>query len=73
MKAVNQCIGRVIRHRGDWAAILLLDVRWTAGTTLLVHLDLKPLGLTSQCRSPALYLTGIWLEIYHVIVFLNLG
>lgn len=31
MKAVNQCIGRVIRYRGDWAAILLVDVRWTAG------------------------------------------
>lgn len=31
MKAVNQCIGRVIRHRGDWAAILLADQRWTAG------------------------------------------
>ncbi|BDA42655.1 ATP-dependent DNA helicase DDX11 [Coccomyxa sp. Obi] len=31
MKAVNQCIGRVIRHRGDWAAVVLADVRWTAG------------------------------------------
>ncbi len=31
MKAVNQCIGRVIRHRDDWAAIVLADVRWTAG------------------------------------------
>ena len=30
MKAVNQCIGRVIRHRGDWAAILLVDQRWTS-------------------------------------------
>ena len=30
MKAVNQCIGRVIRHGGDWAAILLVDQRWTA-------------------------------------------
>lgn len=36
MKAVNQCIGRVIRHRGDWAAIVLADARWTAGEFFLV-------------------------------------
>ena len=23
MKAVNQCVGRVIRHRGDFAAVVL--------------------------------------------------
>lgn len=28
MKGVNQCVGRVIRHRGDWAAVLLVDARW---------------------------------------------
>lgn len=31
MKAVNQCVGRVIRHAGDYAAIVLVDVRWAAG------------------------------------------
>lgn len=30
MNAVNQCIGRVIRHANDWAAILLADARWAA-------------------------------------------
>lgn len=35
MKAVNQCIGRVIRHRGDWAAVVLADVRWTAGESFV--------------------------------------
>jgi Helicase C-terminal domain len=29
MKAVNQCVGRVIRHRSDWAAIVLADCRYT--------------------------------------------
>jgi chromosome transmission fidelity protein 1 len=27
-KAVNQAVGRVIRHRGDYAAIVLADQRW---------------------------------------------
>ncbi|KIY49612.1 DNA repair helicase [Fistulina hepatica ATCC 64428] len=30
MNAVNQSIGRAIRHRGDWAALILLDRRYAA-------------------------------------------
>ena len=33
MKAVNQCVGRVIRHRNDYAAIVLADARWCTGNT----------------------------------------
>ncbi|KAI0703917.1 DNA repair helicase [Earliella scabrosa] len=30
MNAVNQSIGRAIRHRGDWAALVLVDGRYAA-------------------------------------------
>lgn len=33
MKAVNQCVGRVIRHRNDYAAIVLADARWCSGNS----------------------------------------
>ena len=28
MRSVNQAIGRAVRHKGDWSAILLFDARY---------------------------------------------
>lgn len=30
MKSVNQCIGRSIRHKGDYACIIMLDERYNS-------------------------------------------
>ncbi|KAL1752428.1 helicase C-terminal domain-containing protein [Schizophyllum commune] len=34
MNAVNQSIGRAIRHQGDWAALVLLDRRYANNTAI---------------------------------------
>ena len=31
LRAVNQAIGRAVRHQGDWACIVLVDERWEGG------------------------------------------
>ena len=45
MKAVNQCIGRVIRHKDDHAAIVLADARWCTGNANVApESGQKPVG-----------------------------
>ena len=58
VQAVNQCVGRVIRHKGDWAAIILVDERWNAPQGDL-NLHARPpqhtcMGLLVSCQEQLL-------------------
>ncbi len=49
MKAVNQSVGRAIRHTGDYAAILLADGRYADAR----HWNALPAWLRPRDRSAA--------------------
>lgn len=55
-KAVNQCVGRVVRHAGDYAAVLLVDGRWVASPAQWAAAR----SGSSSARLPATRLPG-WL------------
>ena len=46
MKAINQTIGRAFRHQNDWAAIALLDCRYSQQS---IRTQITP-WINSQCR-----------------------
>lgn len=54
MKAVNQSIGRAVRHKNDYAAMLLLDQRYTRPHTQAALPGWIRASLTSHTKfSPA--------------------
>ena len=51
MKAVNQSIGRAIRHRADYAAMLMLDQRYATRTVV----DRLPKWIGGRMQAPATF------------------
>lgn len=60
-KAVNQCVGRVVRHKGDYAAVVLLDSRWVAGPAEWAAICSSGVGSSSRRKVPVQKLPG-WLQ-----------
>jgi len=62
-KAVNQCVGRVVRHKGDYAAVVLLDARWVVGPAEWAALNTSTgsSSSTSRRKVPVQKLPG-WLQ-----------
>lgn len=58
-KAVNQCVGRVVRHKGDYAAVVLLDTRWVAGPAEWAAINSS--SSSSRRKVPVQKLPG-WLQ-----------
>ena len=58
MRAVNQCIGRAIRHRNDYAAILLVDKRFASPR---IHKKL-PGWIRDSMKADAAPMTTVELE-----------
>ncbi|CAG4917144.1 unnamed protein product [Colias eurytheme] len=49
MKAVNQCIGRAVRHINDYATVLLVDERYSRTSTIAALPSFVQKSLTPNC------------------------
>lgn len=50
MKAVNQCIGRAVRHANDYACVLLVDERYSRPQTIAALPSFVQKSLISNCN-----------------------